>query len=492
MQISFSHSYLLSADSCLVVGVWESGQAAKSLHPMDDNFLKSLFKTNLFKGKRGESSFYGVNPSGGEGSLLLIGLGKEDQDFSEQAVQELGGKIAASFNQNKVKKGIIDWQVALLKDQEKSAALVAMGFELRNWRFDLYKTQKKDDPVLESLTVVTSDPEAAQNYFQPLKGLAEGIFLTRHTVSEPPNVLYPETMAERALELQALGVKVEVLGEEDMKKLGMNALLGVGQGSLRESKLIVLQWLNGSKNQAPVAIVGKGVTFDSGGISIKPANGMEDMKYDMAGAGVVLGLVKGLALRQAKVNVVGVMGMVENMPSGSAQRPADVVKSMSGQTIEVINTDAEGRLVLADALWYTQDRFKPQAMIDLATLTGAIRIALGEDYAGLFSNNDALAGKLAEAGQTVQELLWRLPMGETYDRDIDSDIADVKNTGSGRGAGSITAAQFLQRFVNDVPWAHLDIASVSWKNKDQVLSKKGATGFGVRLLNEWLQKNYED
>ena len=306
-----------------------------------------------------------------------------------------------------------------------------------------------------------------------------------------PNVLYPETMALKALDLKNLGLTVEVLGEKDMEKLGMGALLGVGQGSIRESKLIILQWSNGPKDQAPIAVVGKGVTFDTGGISIKPSNGMEDMKYDMAGSGVVLGLMKALAMRQAKVNIVGVMGMVENMPSGSAQRPADVVTSMSGQTIEVLNTDAEGRLVLADALWYTQDRFKPQTMINLATLTGAIKVALGEEYAGLFSNNDELSEKLTEAGKIVQEPLWRLPMGEAYDRDIDSDIADMKNVGSGRGAGSITAAQFLQRFVNNVPWAHLDIASVAWQKKTHPLTGKGATAFGVRLLNEFIAKNYE-
>jgi len=325
-----------------------------------------------------------------------------------------------------------------------------------------------------------------------LKHVAEGVALTRHVVSEPPNILYPESMAEIASELKRLKVGVEVLDEKHMKKLGMGALLGVGQGSIRESKLIVLEWMHGPKGEPPVAFVGKGVTFDTGGISIKPSNGMEDMKYDMAGSGVVLGLFKALALRGAKVNAVGIMGMVENMPSGSAQRPADVVTSMSGQTIEVINTDAEGRLVLADALWYAQDRFKPQAMIDLATLTGAISVALGWEYAGLFSNNDELSRKLTDAGNSVGEKLWRLPMGDSYDKDIDSDIADVKNTGSGRGAGSITAAQFLQRFVNNVPWAHLDIAGMAWEKKDKPLVGKGASAFGVRLLNEFLMKYYED
>jgi leucyl aminopeptidase len=276
-----------------------------------------------------------------------------------------------------------------------------------------------------------------------------------------------------------------------MEKLGFGALLGVGQGSIRESQLVVMQWNGGPENQKPIAVVGKGVTFDTGGISIKPSNGMEDMKYDMAGSGVVLGLLKSLALRKAKVNVVGVMGLAENMPSGSAQRPSDIVTSLSGQTIEVLNTDAEGRLVLADALWYTQDKFKPQYMINLATLTGAITVALGYEYAGLFSNNDKLSEMLTKAGEQVGELLWSMPMSKVYDKDINSDAADVKNIGSGRGAGSITAAKFLERFVNKTPWAHLDIAGMAWDKAERPLSGKGATGYGVRLLNAFLKDNFE-
>lgn len=491
MEIYFSSDYTLSADRCLVVGMWEGGTLAETKYPLGEEMIKRVLDGGTFQGKKGETLLIATPPSLQEGQLLLIGLGKLDDNFSEQTIQEMGGKIVATLNQSQITKGIIDIRDRRLGNPEKTPALLAAGATLRQWQFNQYKTQKKDYQGLEELTISAPDSKAAVAYFEPLKAITEGVFLTRHVVSEPPNVLYPESMAQLALDLKNLNVQVEVLGEADMKTLGMNALLGVGQGSMRESKLIVLQWMNGPKDQAPIAIVGKGVTFDTGGISLKPANGMEDMKYDMAGSGVVLGLIKALALRQAKVNVVGVMGMVENMPSGSAQRPADVVKSMSGQTIEIINTDAEGRLVLADALWYTQDRFKPQAMVDLATLTGAIRVALGEEFAGLFSNNDLLAEKLTDAGQAVHEPLWRLPLGEPYDRDIDSDIADMKNTGSGRGAGSITAAQFLQRFVNNVPWAHLDIASVAWKNKDQPLSRKGATAFGVRLLNEWLQRNYE-
>jgi len=288
-------------------------------------------------------------------------------------------------------------------------------------------------------------------------------------------------------------VKVEVLGEKKMRELGMGALLGVGQGSERESQLVVMQWEGApdAKNKAPVSFIGKGVTFDTGGISIKPAAGMEEMKWDMAGAGAVIGVMHALAARKAKANVVGIAGLVENMPSGTAQRPGDVVKSMSGQTIEVINTDAEGRLVLADALWYCRDRFKPQAMIDLATLTGAIMVSLGREHAGLFSNNDALAERLLAAGKAVSEPLWRMPMGDAYDKLINSDIADMKNIGN-RYGGSITAAQFLHRFVKDTPWAHLDIAGMAWTEKDSPVVPKGASGYGVRLLDRFVADNYEE
>jgi leucyl aminopeptidase len=283
-----------------------------------------------------------------------------------------------------------------------------------------------------------------------------------------------------------------VLGEAAMKKLGMGALLGVGQGSARESQLVVMSWMGGPKGQKPLALVGKGVCFDTGGISIKPAGGMEDMKWDMGGAAAVIGAMHLLSARKAAANVVGIVGLVENMPSGTAQRPGDVVTSMSGQTIEVINTDAEGRLVLADALWYVQKNYNPQAIVDLATLTGAIIIALGHEYAGMFANNDDLANKLSAAGEKSGEKVWRLPLGENYNKEINSDIADMKNVGSGRGAGSITAAQFLERFIiNRTPWAHLDIAAMAWSNRDLPTSPKGATAYGVRLLNRLVSDNYE-
>jgi len=339
--------------------------------------------------------------------------------------------------------------------------------------------------------VHVKDPAAAKKAFAPLEGVAEGIFRTRDVVSEPANVIYPKTFAAEARKLEKLGVKVTVLGIREMTKLGMGSLLGVGQGSARESQLVVMEWNGGKAKEAPLAICGKGVTFDTGGISIKPAAGMEDMKWDMGGAGVVLGLMEALARRKAKANVVGFCGLVENMPDGNAQRPGDIVKSMSGQTIEVLNTDAEGRLVLADLLWYAQETYKPRLVIDLATLTGAIMIALGTFHAGLFSNDDELSSRLTAAGKVVGEPLWRMPLGEEYDRMIDSDAADMKNIGN-RYGGSITAAQFIQRFVKKgTPWAHLDIAGVTWADKAKPTVPKGATAFGVRLLERFVAEHYE-
>jgi leucyl aminopeptidase len=343
-----------------------------------------------------------------------------------------------------------------------------------------------------TVRIVTGNPDAAAEALAPLAAVADGVTFARDLVSEPANVLYPAEFAARVQALESLGLEIEVLGEAEMEKLGMGSLLGVGQGSRRESQLVVMQWKGaGDPAAQPVAFVGKGVCFDTGGISIKPAAGMEDMKWDMGGAAAVAGTMIALASRKARVNAVGILGLVENMPDGNAQRPGDVVTSMSGQTIEVINTDAEGRLVLADALWYCQDRFKPKFMIDLATLTGAIIIALGHDYAGLFSNNDDLSDKLLGASKASGDLLWRMPLPAAYDKNIESMIADVKNVGD-RGGGSITAALFLKRFVNDLPWAHLDIASTAWKKPSSIPTiPDGATGFGVRLLDRLVADHYE-
>ncbi len=377
------------------------------------------------------------------------------------------------------------------------AAQAAFALGLASYRFDKYFGSAKQEkaPTVKTITVVTDDVAATEAAFAPLKAIGDGVLFARDLVSEPANVLYPQSYADRVKGLEHLGLTVEVLGVKEMSELGMNSLLGVGLGSAKESKLVVMQWKgakteNGADAQ-PVAFVGKGVTFDTGGISIKPAEGMEDMKWDMGGSAAVVGTMVALAGRKAKVNAVGIIGLVENMPDGNAQRPGDVVKAMSGTTIEVINTDAEGRLVLADALWYCQDRFKPQFMIDLATLTGAMIIALGTDYAGVFSNNDELAGRIAEASKSVSENTWRMPLPTQYEKQIDSKIADIRNIG-GRPAGSITAALFLQRFVNDVPWAHIDIAPTAWTNEQRIPSvPEGATGFGVRTLDALVAKFYE-
>ncbi|MBX9805110.1 MAG: leucyl aminopeptidase [Alphaproteobacteria bacterium] len=487
----------IPAEGTLILGLFEEKKLegiAAEVDKKSGGSISRAIATKDFKGKK-DDAFRLIAPAGVKISeIIVFGLGKE-KDLTQLGLEELGGRIIPVLEKCKDKTATIQLPPLKIKgiDEDTATAHVAYGALLRTWKFDKYQTKKKDANKvhLKTLAFMTKSPKAAKKAFEPLNQVAEGVFLTRHVVSEPPNVIYPESLAKIAKELKTHGVGVELLNEAQMKKLGMGAILGVGQGSIRDSYMVLLTWKGGPKSQAPLAIVGKGVTFDTGGISIKPAQNMDEMKYDMAGSGVVLGLMRALAGRKAKVNVVGVMGLVENMPSGSAQRPGDVVTTMSGQTIEVLNTDAEGRLVLADALWYTQNRFKPQAMVDLATLTGAIVICLGNEHAGLFSNNDKLAKGLEEAGITTGEKLWRLPLTEAYDKDIDSTVADVQNIGSGRGAGSITAAQFLQRFVNNVPWAHLDIAGTAWDKKGRPLSVKGATAFGVRLLNNWIQTNYE-
>lgn len=496
MQINFLNRQLAAKDT-FVLGIFEGEKLEGILSDVDkktEGALKRAIEAKQFDGKKNDIIRL-TAPAGLEVSeIILLGLGKS-KDITRLGLEELGAKVVSVLESCKDSGASVLFPPFVAKSfsEDEATAHVAYGALLRTWKFDKYQTKKKaeEKSQLQSISFMANAPQVAQKAFEPLAQVAEGIFLTRHVVSEPPNVIYPETLAKIAKDLKKVGVKVEILDEAKMKKLGMNALLGVGQGSIRESQLVVLSWNGGPKNQAPLAIVGKGVTFDTGGISLKPAQDMDDMKYDMAGSGVVLGLMRALAGRNAKVNVVGIMGLVENMPSGSAQRPGDIVTSMSGQTIEVLNTDAEGRLVLADALWYVQSRFKPQAIVDLATLTGAIVVALGQEYAGLFSNNDELASRLTTAGEVTGEKLWRLPLGEAYDKDIDSIVADVKNIGSGRGAGSITAAQFLQRFVNDVPWAHLDIAGTAWDKKGRPLSAKGATAFGVRVLNQWIQTHYE-
>ncbi|MBU8539113.1 leucyl aminopeptidase [Falsiroseomonas tokyonensis] len=440
-----------------------------------------------FKGRKGQSTtlFLPLGAPGGSlTKVLAIGLGKPG-DLTPLAAEAAGGSMIPALAQDR------EATIAADTLSPSLAASLAMGALLRSWRFDRYRTKEKeeDKPKLERLAFATSDTTAAKQAFSPMRAVADGVFLTRELVSEPPNILHPVEFADRCKSLEKLGVEVEILGPKEMKRLGFGALLGVAQGSAVEPRLVVMQWKGAPKAKKaskPLAFIGKGVTFDTGGISIKPAGGMEDMKWDMAGAGTVVGLMAALAGRKAKVDAVGLIGLVENMPSGTAQRPGDVVKSYSGQTIEVINTDAEGRLVLADVLWYCQERFEPRCMIDLATLTGAIIVALGHEHAGLFSNDDALAQRILAAANLTGEGAWRMPLGEAYDKAIRSDIADMKNVG-GRPAGAVTAAQFIQRFINTkngpMPWAHLDIAGTAWTNKDHPTTPKGATAYGVRLLD---------
>ncbi|HEV2532920.1 leucyl aminopeptidase [Phenylobacterium sp.] len=426
---------------------------------------------------------------GGAARLVLVGAGKAD------GFDAIAAEHAAATAYSAVKaSGLEVLRIELPVADPPFAARAALGVRLASYRFDKYRTKEPAEkkPSIGKTQVVTGDADAALAAFPALAALADAISFTRDLVSEPPNVLYPAEYARRVKALESLGLEVEILGEAEMTKLGMGSLLGVGQGSIRESQLVVIRW-NGAadKTAQPVAFVGKGVCFDTGGISIKPADGMEDMKWDMGGSAAVVGLMHVLAGRKAKVNAVGILGLVENMPDGNAYRPGDVLTSMSGQTIEIINTDAEGRLVLADAVWYCQDRFKPKFMVDLATLTGAIIISLGNDYAGLFSNNDELSGNLLAASAAEGEPLWRMPLPEAYNKQIDSMIADVKNTG-GRPGGSITAALFIQKFINGVPWAHLDIASTAWKKPSSVPTiPEGATGYGVRLLNRMVADKYE-
>jgi leucyl aminopeptidase len=453
------------------------GGLARDADGATDGLIARALEAAGFKGRKGQSATLWA-PGAGLTKVVAIGLGKRD-DLSPEAVEAAGGAIVPLVSAEREAVVAAEALTAPL------AASLGCAAALRAWRFDRYRTREKEDdkPKLERLAIATGATAEAKAAFAPLRAVADGVFVARELVAEPPNVLDPPEFAERCRQLEKLGVEVEILGPKEMKRLGFGALLGVAQGSAKEARMVVMQWKGAKgKKQKPIALLGKGVTFDTGGISIKPAAGMEDMKWDMAGAGAVVGAMAAIAGRRAKADVVGLVGLVENMPSGTAQRPGDVVKTYSGQTVEVINTDAEGRLVLADVMWYAQERFDPRCMVDLATLTGAIIIALGHEHAGLFSNDDDLAQRLVAAGKAVGEQLWRMPLGDAYDKQIKSDIADMKNVG-GRPGGSITAAQFLQRFTNGKPWAHLDIAGVAWSGKDLPTAAKGATGFGVRLLD---------
>ncbi|MFG1425341.1 leucyl aminopeptidase [Roseixanthobacter glucoisosaccharinicivorans] len=465
-------------------------EAQKQLKPGLDG-VKRAISADQFKGRL-SSTLDLVAPANLEASrLVILGVGK-GTDLKAADYLKLGG-VAFGKIPGGAREATILVDLPGLKVSPDFVAEMALGARLRSYVFDRYKTKRKEgeaEPVALTLTFLVADEAGTRRAWAAGEALADGVVLARDLVNEPSNVLDPPEFARRAQELTSVGVDVEVLGDAELAELGMGALLGVGQGSIKESRVVVMRWNGADAKTQPVAFIGKGVTFDTGGISIKPAAGMEDMKGDMGGAACVTGLMYALAARKAKVNAVGVIGCVENMPDGAAQRPGDIVTSMSGQTIEIINTDAEGRLVLADVLWYTKERFKPRFMVDLATLTGAILVALGHEYAGLFSNDDELAQRLSAAGLETGERVWRMPLGPEYDKQIDSRFADMKNTG-GRNGGSITAAQFLKRYVDKTPWAHLDVAGTAMSSPASDINKSWASGWGVRLLNQLVADHYE-
>ena len=429
-------------------------------------------------------------PAGVEAArLTVVGLGSE-KDRAGLDWAKLGGFVAGKVS-GRTARVALDWPGAAVTPE--NAAEFALGARLRAYSFDRYKSSKKpesDETGGTGLELLVTDPAAAKTAAAATDAVAEGVVIARDLINEPPNVLFPEEFARRAAELSSLGVEVEVLDLARLREIGMGALIAVAQGSAREPRVVVMRWNGGTPGEAPVALVGKGVVFDSGGVSIKSAGGMEDMKGDMGGAAAVVGTLHALATRKARANVIGAIGIVENMPDGASYRPSDIVTSLSGQTIEVINTDAEGRLVLADVLWYVQKTYSPKLMIDLATLTGAIIVALGQDLAGLFSNDDALAAAITAAGEATAEKVWRMPLGPQFDKAIDSKFADMKNTG-GRHGGAATAAAFIKRYVNDLPWAHLDIAGVGMSSSPSEINRSWGAGWGVRLLDRFVRDNHE-
>ena len=491
------------ADGVVVVFAEEGPKLTPSALDLDKKskgLLTKAIEITGFKGKKDQTVDL-LAPQGLKfARVVLVGLDKTG-NYGPEDWLNLGGAVRGLLTGKEGPSAHVFLEAAGGDVAPADASGFALGALLRGYKFKKYKTKarkKKDaaaeanDKSLKKIVVHSADPKGASQAFAGNRAIAGGVTLARDLVNEPANVLGPAEFAARTKALSKVGVQVEVIGPKVLQKLGMNALLAVGQGSDRPSQVVVMQWKGaGARGGEPIVFVGKGVTFDTGGISLKPAAGMEEMKGDMAGAACVVGLMQALAERKAKVNAVGIIGLVENMPSGRAQRPGDVVASMSGQTIEVLNTDAEGRMVLADCLWYAQDRFKPKAVINLATLTGAVMVALGKEHAGLFSNNEELARGLIEAGNVTGERLWRLPLGPKYDKMIDSKVADMKNTG-GKWGGSISAAQFLQRFIKDgTPWAHLDIAGTGLASPDSEINRSWGSGFGVRLLDRLVSDHYE-
>ena len=487
MKITFSAAAKSEIVAFLVDEGGKLPSEAEALDSESGGLLAEAAGSGRFSGKPGQQAFV-VLPKGSSAKrAALIGAGKA-KGRDDRAWERIGASVYKAHSGSGFKS--LDLHVS----DATAAARLALGAKLAAYRFDNYRTKLKanDKPSLKTFNLVTEATADAKAAFKPLDAGADGTYLARDLVNLPPNDLYPASYAKRIEDLAEHGLEIEILGEKELKKLGMNSMLGVGQGSVKESKLGIMRWNGGKAGEAPVALVGKGVCFDTGGISLKPGAGMEDMRGDMGGSAAVVGTMLALAKRKAKANVVGLVGLVENMPDGDAIRPGDILKSASGQTIEVQNTDAEGRLVLCDVLWYAQEHYKPTAIVDLATLTGAIVIGLGHHHAGLFTNDDKLAGALTDAGLAEGERVWRLPLGPEYDKQLKSKFADMRNIG-GRAAGSITAAQFLQRFINEgQTWAHLDIAGVAWVEGEKAPTDPSwASGFGPRLLDRWIADNYE-
>ncbi|MAI02376.1 MAG: leucyl aminopeptidase [Rickettsiales bacterium] len=452
------------------------------------NYLNKAIKVSGFNYKDNNCLDLILPKGSNADRIILIGI-DDSKVKDEKYMNKIGSSIATQLNAKRIKE--VDLICEFIGSDGKEEAMLLYGLCLNTYRFNKYFSDKKKMRLnyIDKVNLFSKNINKIKNYWKRYSAITEGVFLTRNLVSEPANNLTPLLLSKEAVKLKKIGLKVEQLDEKKLKSLKMGALLGVAQGSENKPFVVTLEWRgNKNKKDTDFTFVGKGVTFDTGGISIKPSGGMEEMKYDMGGAAVVLGLMKALALRKTKANVSGIVGLVENMPSGKAQRPGDVVKSMSGQTIEVINTDAEGRLVLADILWYAQKRFKPKKIIDLATLTGAIIVSIGQDKAGMFSNDKKFAKNVTEIGEQVGEQVWNMPVDDSYEKDIGSDIADMKNVGSGRGAGSTAGAIFLKRFIKDTSWMHLDIAGVTWAKYDKPMIPKGGTGFGVRLLDELVYK----
>ncbi|WP_440927158.1 leucyl aminopeptidase [Candidatus Pelagibacter sp.] len=482
IQIYYKNKFSIKNPSNLILFVDEkfsSSPLKKHISNSEYAFVSDLIKTKDLK--KNIASF----DVSSKKKIILVSIKK---NYSNSEIENLGAKFYEQFNNSKIRNFYINSN-SLPSIDKNIVGYFLHGLNLKSYKFDKYKSKKNKNNI--TINVLGKNIPSSKDQLK-FKAIEEGTFYTRDLVSEPGNILHPDEYAKRLNSLKKVGLKINIYDEKKLRKLGMNTLLGVGQGSIRGSYLVTMEW-NGLKDKSkPLAFVGKGVCFDTGGISLKPAKFMEDMTYDMAGSAVVVGLMKSLAQRKAKVNAVGVVGLVENMPGGNAQRPGDIVKSYSGKTVEILNTDAEGRLVLADALTYTEEKFKPKFIVDLATLTGAIIVSLGSEYAGLFSNDDKLSNQLINAGEYVEEKVWRMPLNKNFDKLIDSKNADMQNINYVGGAGSTTAAQFLQRFIlNKTPWAHLDIAGMAFSKYGGALNSGGATGYGVRLLNKLIEDNYE-